>query len=188
MAVNPIYHHTNEKLAEEARWIEKAKKDTKSFEPLYSKYYEQIFRYVYQRMDSEDQAHDVTSQVFLKAIKNLPKYEFRGVPFASWLYRIAKSELYQAYRDNKAKRTVNIDSYQLHDFIEEFESADNESNKKKLIQMIAKLNENEVQLIELRYFEKRSFKEMGEILEIKENNAKVKTFRVVQKLKKLFTE
>ena len=54
--------------------------------------------------------------------------------------------------------------------------------------MISRLKENEIQLIELRFFEKRSFKEMGDILEIKENNAKVKTFRVVQKLKNLFKE
>ena len=43
-----------------------------------------------------------------------------------------------------------------------------------------------MQLIELRFFEKRSFKEMGEILELTENNAKVKTFRALEKLKTLF--
>lgn len=190
MAINTIYHHTNEKLLEEAKWIEKAKKDSRFFEPLYNKYYEQIFRYIYQRMDDEELAHDVTSQVFLKAIKNLHKYEFRGVPFASWLYRIAKSELYQAFRDRKAKRTVNIDSYQIHDIFDDIDDDAQEKQKdiQKIIEAIRHLKEAEVQLIELRYFEKRSFKEMGEILEIKENNAKVKTFRVVQKLKQLVIE
>ena len=47
------------------------------------------------------------------------------------------------------------------------------------------LPEDELQLIEMRFFEKRSFKEIGEILEITENNAKVKTYRILEKLKKI---
>ena len=43
-------------------------------------------------------------------------------------------------------------------------------------------------LIEMRYFEKRSYREIGEILSVTENNAKVKTFRALQKLKVLFKE
>jgi RNA polymerase sigma-70 factor (ECF subfamily) len=50
---------------------------------------------------------------------------------------------------------------------------------------LEKLDEDEMELIELRYFEKHPFKEIGEILDITENNAKVKTYRVIDKLKKL---
>jgi RNA polymerase sigma-70 factor (ECF subfamily) len=58
--------------------------------------------------------------------------------------------------------------------------------KKHLLNTLSLLKEKDVQLIELRFFEKRSFKEMGEILELTENNAKVKTFRALEKLKTLF--
>ena len=51
---------------------------------------------------------------------------------------------------------------------------------------LSQLKENDMQLIELRFFEKRSFREMGEILDLTENNAKVKTFRALEKLKQLF--
>lgn len=186
MAVNPIYHQTNTTLLQERDWIMEAKKDPERFGPLYTKYHEQIFRYVYQRMDDQEQAFDVTSQVFIKALSNLHKYEFRGVPFSSWLYRIAKSELYQNFRDRKAKRTVNVDSVHLADMIEEFDEVDQTADKNKLIQCLALLKEPDLQLIELRYFEKRSYKEIGEILEVTENNAKVKTFRALEKLKKQF--
>lgn len=186
MSVNPLYHQTNDRMKEELGWIQQAKKDPEFFAPLYKKYHEQIFRYVYQRMDDEEMAFDVTSQVFMKAIKNLPKYEFRGVPFSSWLYRIAKSELYQAFRDKKAERTVNIDTVQVFHVIDEFEQDENEENKQRLVECLAQLKENDIQLIELRFFEKRSFKEIGEILEISENNAKVKSFRALEKLKKIF--
>ena len=186
MAVNPVYHQTNDRLQEELIVIQEAKENPERFGPLYSKYHEQIFRYIYQRMDDEDLAFDVTSQVFVKALKNLHKYEYRGVPFSSWLYRIAKSELYQAFRDRTARRTVNVESMHLFEMIEEFEEDDSASNKKKLFQCLSLLKDEDLQLIELRYFEKRSYREIGEIVEITENNAKVKTFRALERLKKLF--
>lgn len=186
MAVNPVYHQSNDRLREELDWIREAKRDPEKFGPLYTKYHEQIFRYIYQRMDDEELAFDVTSQVFVKAMNNLHKYEYRGVPFSSWLYRIAKSELYQAFRDRKARRTVNTDSMHLFEMIEEFEEEENSENKTKLIECLALLREQDLQLIELRYFEKRSYREIGEILDITENNAKVRAFRALERLKKQF--
>lgn len=186
MAVNPMYHQTSQRMEEELDWIRRAQRDPESFGPLYRKYHEQIFRYIYQRMDDEETAFDVTSQVFLKALNNLPKYEYRGVPFSSWLYRIAKSELYQSFRDKKAQRTVNIESYQLFELMEDFDEDNKEENKKRLFHCLKLLKEKDMQLIEMRYFERRSFKEIGEILEITENNAKVKAFRSIEKLKHLF--
>jgi RNA polymerase sigma-70 factor, ECF subfamily len=188
MSINPIYHHTEDRLMQELQWIKRAKDDPRGFEPLYNKYYEQIFRYIYQRMDDKEMAHDITSQVFLKAMNNIQKYEYRGVPFASWLYRIAKSELYQSFRDEKATRTVNVETVNLSSMIDEMEEDISEESRSLLLKSIEQLAEDEVQMIELRYFEKRSFKEIGEILEITENNAKVKAHRVVQKMKKLFNQ
>jgi RNA polymerase sigma-70 factor (ECF subfamily) len=63
-----------------------------------------------------------------------------------------------------------------------------EETRKVLIDKIGKLKEDEVQMIELRFFEKRSFKEIGDILEITENNAKVKAHRVINKLKLLLNQ
>jgi RNA polymerase sigma-70 factor (ECF subfamily) len=186
MTVNPMFHQTNQRLEEELIWILRAQKNPESFGPLYKKYHEQIFRYIYQRMNDEELAFDITSQVFIKAMTNLHKYEYRGVPFASWLYRIAKSELYQSFRNKKAERTVNLESYHLTDIMEEIEEEDLEHQKSNLLLTLVKLNEKDLQLIEMRFFEKRSFKEIGEILEITENNAKVKTFRALEKLKHLF--
>lgn len=188
MSVNPMYHQTKVRLEEELDWIQRAKNDPNHFGPLYKKYHEQIFRYIYQRMDDEEMAFDVTSQVFIKAMKNLHKYEFRGVPFSSWLYRIAKSELYQAYRDKKAERTVNLDSVHLHQMIDEMSEDDSEQNRAKLFKSISQLKEEDMQLIEMRFFEKRSFREIGEILDITENNAKVKSFRALERLKNIFTK
>lgn len=188
MSTNPIYHHTEDKLLKELKWIKYAQEDPRGFEPLYNKYYEQILRYIYQRIDDKETAYDIASQVFLKALNNIHKYEYRGVPFASWLYRIAKSELYQSFRDKKARRTVNVDTSNLSEMIDEMEEDTTEETRKLLIKVIGKLKEEEIQMIELRFFEKRSFKEIGEILEVTENNAKVKSHRVINKMKKLFNQ
>ncbi|MGY8927578.1 MAG: RNA polymerase sigma factor [Flavobacteriales bacterium] len=188
MAVNPVYHQTKDRLLDEMTLITFAKKDPERFGPLYTKYHEQIFRYIYQRVDDQELAFDVTSQVFVKALNNLHKYEYRGVPFSSWLYRIAKSELYQAFRDRKARKTVNVENMHVFEMIEEFDEDDSNENKKKLIDCLANLDYADMQLLELRYFEKRSYREIGEILEITENNAKVKSFRALKKLKNLFVK
>lgn len=188
MTVNPMYHQTRQLMEEELNWIRKAQKDPEQFGPLYRKYHEQIFRYIYQRMDDEETAFDVTSQVFLKALQNLKKYEYRGVPFSSWLYRIAKSELYQSYRDAKATRTINVETISLHQMMDEINEQDNEENKHKLLNCLTKLKDDDLQLVELRFFERRSFREIGEIMDISENNAKVKSFRALEKLKKLLLQ
>jgi len=180
------YHKTNDQLLEENTYVEASKKDPARFEYLYNKYHEQIFRYVWQRMDDKDLAFDVTSQVFMKALANIHKYQFRGVPFASWLYRIAKSEVYQSFKEKKAKRTVNIETSQVYEIIEELEEDCNEALKEELIRRIAELPEQDLQLIELRFFEKHSYREIGEIMDLTENNAKVRAYRVLKKLQKQF--
>ena len=122
MAINPHFHHTDQQLSDELTLIEAAKRDPERFAPLYDKYYRQIFNYVYQRMESRDSAFDVTGQVFLKALTNLQKYQFKGVPFASWLYRIAHNEVMQIYRTQKDKRSINADISDLRFISEETET------------------------------------------------------------------
>jgi RNA polymerase sigma-70 factor (ECF subfamily) len=186
MAVNLLYHQSTFRLEDELRQIEIAKIDPRQFAPLYKKYHEAIFRYIYKRVDEEEAAYDITSCVFVKAISNLPKYEYRGVPFSSWLFRIAKSELYQSFRDNKAKRTVSIDSVSIAQIMDDLNEDFSEEQRLKLTQALPQLKEQQLQLIEMRFFEKRSFREIGEIIGMTENNAKVKTFRALVKLKELF--
>jgi len=186
MKTNFIYHQNALVLQEELTLIEKAKMNPQFFAPIYSKYYDSIFRYIYKRVDEQEAAFDITSNVFTKALAALNKFEFRGVPFSSWLFRIAKSELYQSFRDKKASRTVNIDMVTIVQIVDDFCDDQSETNRQKLLQSLKLLKENELKLIEMRFFEKRSFREMGEILDLTENNAKVKTFRALIKLKKKF--
>ncbi len=179
------YHATETDLANEQAIVEAAKKDPARFGKLYDKYYEQIFRFIYQRVDDKELAFDTAQQTFMKAMDNLAKYEFRGVPFASWLYRIASSEVNNLFRAQKAQRTVNIESVSVYSIIDEIQESKIDEYHDKIVDIISELPEDELQLIEMRFFEKRAFKEIAEILEITENNAKVKTYRILDKLKKM---
>jgi RNA polymerase sigma-70 factor (ECF subfamily) len=188
MAINPHFHHTSEQLSEEMVWIEAAKVNPEQFAPLYTKYYKQIFNYVYQRLESKDTAFDITAQVFLKALTNIEKYQFKGVPFASWLYRIAHNEVMQLYRSHKNGRSINADIGDLKFICEENDAPFFEEYLPAIKRLIQELDEADLQMVELRYFEKRAFKEIAEILDITEVSAKVRMHRIIEKLKKALSK
>lgn len=171
-------------MQQEWQEIQAAQRNPAHFRPLYNRYYNPIFRFIYRRTNEEELSADICSQVFLKAIQKLPAYEFKGVPFSAWLYRIASNEVAQHFRNLKKARVVSIDDAQLGDVIDEIEENDTEAQREALIAMLDTLNEADLQLIELRFFEQRPFKEVANILGITESNAKVKTYRLLNKLKK----
>ena len=180
------YHFTEAELAGEQRKVEAAKRNPAEFAVLYDTYYEPIFRFVYQRLDNKEQAFDTTQQVFMKALTKLGRYEYKGVPFSSWLFRIALNELNDLFREAKAQHTVNIDSASIYLIIEEWEETKIDKYHDKIVSIIGEhLAEEELPFIEMRFFEKRSFKQIGDILDITENNAKVKTYRILDKLRKI---
>lgn len=181
-----IYHQSKSAIELEHDIVEKAKNNARDFAPIYKKYHAPILQFVYLRLDDKDLAIDITQLVFLKAIENLQKYEFRGLPFSSWLYRIAINELHQLFRKNKKMRTINLNESITSDLIHEMEDEEFALHKERLAVILKKISTADFQLIEMRFFEKRPFNEIGELLDITENNAKVKTYRVIQKLKILF--
>lgn len=172
-------------IQEEYLLIEAAQKNPRRFALLYERYYRQIFLFVYKRIDEEESTADVTSQVFLKAMQNLPKYQFKGVPFSAWLYRIAINEINQYFRESKSSRAISMESTQISDMMDEVSEDATEVNISRMMEAIQQLAPDEVQMIELRFFERMSFKEVADVYNITENNAKVKMYRLLTKMKKI---
>lgn len=172
--------------AMEAEWeeIQAAQQNPARFRPLYERYYEPIFRFVFRRTADSDLAADLCSQVFLKALQRLGSYQFRGVPFSAWLFRIASNEVAQHFRQNSQKRTVSVEENTLSDVAEEMELEDEIWQVEELVHALDTLKPTDLSLIELRFFEQRPFKEIAEILDITESNAKVKTYRILERLRK----
>lgn len=177
------HHVSSSRHEEELSIIQKAKQNHQAFEPLYSRYFEEIFRFVYQRLDDKDLAKDITQQAFIRAMQNISKFEDRGLPFKSWLYRIAYNELNMHFRKNANDRTINVDDEGMENMADELLVDAYEDLYQPLAKLLKDLNQDQLALIEMRFFEKRSFAEIGDILQITENNAKVKLYRLLDKLK-----
>jgi RNA polymerase sigma-70 factor (ECF subfamily) len=178
------YHHNNEQLEAELKLIQQVKQDSSNFKGLYNKYYEQIFRFVFQRLNDREQTFDITSQVFLNALTNIHRYEYRGVPFGSWLYKIALNEVSKCFTKQFYLRTINIDSEVLNELLDESEDDLLDANLLTLKGEISRLSKNDLQLIEMRFFDQLSFKEIANITEMTEGNCKVKVYRIIDKIKK----
>jgi len=78
--------------------IERAKQDPNAFGELYDHYFGQIYRFVYSRVRDQDSAEDVTSEVFFKALRAIPRYRPSGHPFSAWLYQISINAIADHYR------------------------------------------------------------------------------------------
>ena len=175
---------SEESMQQEWAVIRAAQENPAMFRPLYDQYFEPIFRFIHRRTADESLSADLCSQVFLKAIQKLPQYQFKGVPFSAWLYRIASNEVAQHFRNQQKNRVVSLQQSHISDLMEELEESDDDQRRSTMIQAIDLLKEQEVLLIEMRFFEQRPFKEIANILSITESNAKVKTYRILEKLKK----
>ena len=160
-----------------------AQKDLQLFSALYERYYAQMLKFVYQRVTSKQDASDITQQIFLQAMLSLHKYEIRGFPFSSWLYRIALNEMNQLFRKNKKQRGVNLEDRHLKSIVEEMGGASDDERENAVPAALTGLQEDEFQLVEMRFFEARPFKEIAEILNISEANAKMRLYRILEKVK-----
>jgi RNA polymerase sigma-70 factor (ECF subfamily) len=88
----------------EAELVERAKVEAEAFGALYDRYFTPIYRFVASRLGDRDQAEDVTSEVFMKALAGLPRYRQQGYPFSAWLYQIAVNAVNDRHRQRRHRR------------------------------------------------------------------------------------
>src|SRR5215831_421557 len=91
-------------MEQERLLIEAAQKDPGRFAELYEANFERVYAFIVRRVQGRDEAEDLTAEVFHHALANLPRFEWRGVPFAVWLFRIASNAIADAW-----KRSSNHD-------------------------------------------------------------------------------
>jgi len=174
----------------ESEIIVLAQKDRKHFGILYDNYFDEIFRFVFKRLGGKEAiAGDLTQQTFIKAMANLEKYEDRGFPFSSWLYRIAQNEVAMFFRSQKKTYSVSINENQLADLANEAEIEGYMSieQQEQLIALMNNMEQDQLDLIELRFFQGFSFKQIADIYNISEANAKMRTYRLLESLGKKWT-
>ena len=177
---------SEDEIRQENIIVERAKKNSKEFGLLYEKYFDRIFNYLYRQTDDEELAGDLCSQTFVNALNNLKRYEFRGVPFSAWLYRIASNEVNKYYRKFKGKKIFSIEEIRIKELVESSDESWDEELINKLIEFMKDLPVDMLQVLELRFYEDRDFKEIAYILDMTESGAKMRTYRALDKLRKNF--
>lgn len=186
MTEQAVHHKTLDQINEEMELVKAAQRDPRCFEPLYTRYYKKIAAYIFHRLENKEEAFELTSQVFYKALDNISKYKAQGVPFSAWLFRIASNELNLFYRKKKSARIVDIDAQGATDLICAVEEVAPVVQDAELFDALQQLEEDEMELIDMRFFEKRSFKEICDITGMNESACKMKVYRILEKLKKKF--
>lgn len=181
-------------LEQEKELVERARGDSEAFGEIYEQYFSQIFGYVLRRTASIKITQDITSEVFLKALKNLRQFHWRGIPFSSWLYRIAIHEIANYFRKNKHRYcSLEEASNLMRDSNPTVESelieAEAELNRHEafltLHESISRLPAKYQEVITLRFFENKKLKEIAEILGNRQGTVKSLLHRGLAKLRDL---
>lgn len=177
-------------LKEEEIEIRRAQHNASAFGVLYERYFKKIYLFVLNRVREKEAAVDITQDTFVKALSGINTYQNRGLPFSSWLFRIAINETNSFFRKKNRARIVPVEESQLKNLREELGEDETEVTgfAKKLPYLFEQLSEKQVSLIELRFFEDKSFKDIGEILNMTEINAKIQTYRTIDKMKKIYVD
>ncbi len=182
---------------EEQLLIREAKTSNESFVKLYDYYYPKILGYSFRRTLDLSLSKDITSQTFLKAFAGIGKYQWKGIPFSSWLFRIATNEMNMLER----KKKYNPDSLTDLKGTGVFDIVDSSSLEQEKVELEKQLQQSKDfiivqqkllllplkyrEVIALKYFEEKSLKEIAGILEIKVGTIKSLLSRGIEKLKNL---
>ncbi|MHB1501094.1 MAG: RNA polymerase sigma factor [Candidatus Dormibacteria bacterium] len=170
-----------EELEEERHLVEAAKADPTAFAKLYDRYVDSIHAYVYHQTGSWERAEDVTATTFMRAYAEIGKFEWRGVPYSAWLYRVASNLV---MRDHRHPGWIELPEG-LVDPGEGPEDAAVRSEQVRRIQAaVRRLSPDQRQAITLRFGSGLRNAEVGQIMHKSEGAVKLLVFRALHALEK----
>jgi RNA polymerase sigma-70 factor, ECF subfamily len=176
-----VAHRSAEELEAERLLIEAAQGDRAAFAPLYERYVDQIFAYAHSLTRNRELAEDVTAATFAKAIEDLPRFEWRGVPYSAWLYRVASNLV---ARQARRPAWVDIDTHQPIDHVTPEAIAEQRDREAAVRSAVALLPDDQRQAVVLRFGGELRNREIAEIMGRSEGAVKLLTFRAMTALRK----
>lgn len=168
------------KEADERLLVEAAQQDPARFGDLYEMHFERVYAYVVRRTQDRAEAEDVTADVFHQALANLKRFEWRGIPFAAWLFRIAAnliSDRRQHSRREIAEDPAVMDARVSPGEIEEIEQ------QASLFRLVETLPPEQRRVVLLRFAEQKSIKEVAREIRKTEGAVKQLQFRALSTLR-----
>jgi RNA polymerase sigma-70 factor, ECF subfamily len=157
--------------------IEAAQRDPGRFADLYEEHFARVYAFIVRRVRDRDDAQDLTSEVFHQALRNLPRYEWRGIPFSAWLLKIASN----AITDHARRATREVPVLDLDPpgagALDEVESS------ARLFRLVDGLPADQRRVILLRFAEQASIADVSRQLGKSEGAIKQLQFRGLQNLR-----
>lgn len=166
--------------------IAKAQKgDKAAFGLLYQKYFQKIYRYCKFNTKNDEVAKDICQESFVKAYKKIKDFSTDGNwSMQAFLFAIARNLIIDISR---RKKEANIDEYENLESDENlYDDIERQDNIRKIRNVLSRLDDIDRQIVVLRYFEELPTNEVAKILRIKDGALRVRSFRVMQKIKDLF--
>jgi len=164
--------------ADERHLIEAAQRDSRRFADLYESNFERIYAFILRRVGDRYEAEDLTADVFHQALRNIGRFEWRGVPFAAWLYKIAANEIAdRIQRGARQQNPLDPTDDRQESCYEEIE------DRARLFRMVDKLPSDQRRVIVMRFAEERSIREIAHQLKRTEGAVKQLQFRGLQNLR-----
>ncbi|MBA4383099.1 MAG: hypothetical protein C0410_00030 [Anaerolinea sp.] len=164
---------------EEERLVRAAQMDTRAFEALYLRYVKQVYRYLYSRIGSQTDAEDVTAQTFLGAIEGFGRYQHQGY-FGAWLFGIARRKAVDYFRQEGRVQFLPDDLPALDPDL--LQQAVRSERLHELRTLLLELDEDEQEMLRLRYAAQLSFGEIARLMERKEDGLKKSLYRLLDRL------
>jgi RNA polymerase sigma-70 factor, ECF subfamily len=180
MAVRRAATKAPSEFVDERVLVEAAQRDPASFGTLYEIHFERIYAFVIRRVRDREAAEDLTSEVFHKALSSLPKYEFRGAPFVSWLYRIAANAIADSAKSGRREisgREIDCEGHPSPD-LEDIEQ------HARLFRLVDDLPGEQRRVVFARFVDEKSIREVAQDLGKTEGAIKQLQFRALTTLRK----
>ena len=166
--------------ADERLLIEAAQKDPARFAELYESNFERVYAFVVRRVGNRAETEDVTSEVFHQALANLKRFEWRGIPFASWLFRNAANLISDRWQ--RSGREVTDDARLAEAQASTAEIKDVE-RRATLFRLVDTLPAEQRRVVVLRFVEEKSIKEVAREIRKTEGAVKQLQFRALTTLR-----
>jgi RNA polymerase sigma-70 factor (ECF subfamily) len=161
--------------------------DTEAFGKIYDFYADSIFRYLLFKVGNEN-AMDLTENLFLKVWENLKSYRTGNLYFSSWIFKIAHNLVIDFYRLNKQTIPLTIDIPDEKEHRDPVFIAEKSLSNKVLAKAISKLKKNYREVILLKYINELDNREVAGILRRGEGSLRILKFRALKALKRILEE
>jgi RNA polymerase sigma-70 factor (ECF subfamily) len=164
--------------AQERLLVAAAQKDPSRFAELYENNFERVYAFVARRIRERQVAEDLTADVFHKALANLPGFDWRGIPFAAWLLRIAANAVNDYWKQSAKEELVgDPPEARSEATLEDVEE------QARLFRMVDKLPPDQRRVIAMRFAEGKTIREIAGELGRSEGAIKQLQFRGLERLR-----